>query len=285
MKPLTYTHVYVIESLKPGESKTGTMLYNDIIKRQMERNGKGNNCELIEVQSKTELVRALYKISTIAITDLANPVIHLEMHGHVDGIQLASGEMVTWAFLQVLLVQINGICGNNLLITMATCKGAYLFNTMQPDFRSPMWGFVGPFIDVNAQEILDSYTAFYEIFLTQNTYSKPEDFKDAIDALNRANATSASNFHFYKTEEIMFKTYENYRTYHLTPERIKERAEEILMDLKSHPEFSNYSDAEIKSLAAIIMLKEDKNLHKDFVHRFFMIDKFPEHAQYYDALK
>jgi hypothetical protein len=52
MKPFEFSHVYIIESLGPDERKTGTELFNDVIRKRMMQRGSENLCELIEINSK-----------------------------------------------------------------------------------------------------------------------------------------------------------------------------------------------------------------------------------------
>jgi hypothetical protein len=96
MKPLEYSNVFVIESLRTDDSKTGTDLFNDTIRPRMMQKGLENQCELMTVNSKADFFDALTKIYNQIIYSLVNPIIHLEMNGSKDGLQVTSGEVVTW---------------------------------------------------------------------------------------------------------------------------------------------------------------------------------------------
>lgn len=51
------------------------------------------------------------------------PFIHLSAHGSDDGIQLSSGEIVSWDTLREQLMPINQSLGGHLVLCMSACKG------------------------------------------------------------------------------------------------------------------------------------------------------------------
>lgn len=277
MKPLEFTHVFVIESLRPGDRETGTELYNDIIVRRRMQKGLEHQCKLFNVTSRMELFAGLEEIRQFTIQG-ANPIIHLEMHGDEDGLQVTNGENIAWNELAFFLTQINGICGNNLFVTMATCKGGYIFKVINPAFCTPFWGFIGPFEEVDEDEVLANYSAFYDSFLDE------ADFQKAEAALHAANHPTFSRFRLYSTARIFAKAYENYKTFHLIPERVEERLNEMVVACRPLPEFYNWSDEKIKKWGRTFIVDTEGLLKKDAMRKFFLLDKFPEHSRYYEEI-
>ena len=51
------------------------------------------------------------------------PMLHLSAHGASEGIQLSSGETISWPELRELLVPINESLGGDLLLCMSACEG------------------------------------------------------------------------------------------------------------------------------------------------------------------
>jgi len=51
------------------------------------------------------------------------PILHLSAHGGKEGIQLSSGEVLTWAKLKDLLIPINESFRGELLLCMSSCEG------------------------------------------------------------------------------------------------------------------------------------------------------------------
>ncbi len=278
MKPSNYTHIYVIESLRPNDLLTGTELFNDIILRRLSQKGMEANSALFNVTSKHEFFECMEKIQQAAIFELANPMVHLEMHGNENGLQVSSGENISWEELQYVLLQINGICGNNLFISMATCKGGYIHKAINPSLWTPFWGHVGPLEEVSGLEILANYTSFYNEFLQSG------DFNLAVEALNASNPTGFSRFRFHNTEFTFRKAYDNYEALYLTPEVLEHRLESMVQECRPLPEFNTWTDDRIKDFGRYLFVNQKDVLKKRLMRKFFMIDKFPEHLEYYPDL-
>lgn len=271
MKPLEFNKIYVIESLRAGETKTGQLLYNDTIKRRLEQKGMNNNCELITPTTKEEFLGALERIKTEVIHANVNPIIHLELHGSKDGLQLNNGEIIKWDELQFRLIELNGISECNLFVTLASCYGGYIYTVIRPNLRTPFWGFVGPFEIVYNDEILLNFTAFYDEFL------QSLDFNLAVDALNNANPDNKSKFRFQNTEYVFNVAYNNYEAKYLTPEVVAQRLEKGLIEAKKHPELSGWTDDAIKAMLRFYMVDSKDLLKENMMTNFFMWDLFPHH--------
>jgi len=278
MKPLEYSHVYVIESLRPNDAKTGTELFNDVIRRRMMQKGLEAQCALITVDSKLEFFNALETIKKAEVYQLANPIIHFEMHGDENGLQVSNNEIISWQEIQFFLLQLNGICRNNLFVSMATCKGGYIHKAINPSMWTPFWGFMGPFEEVIDAEILANYSPFYDEFLQSGS------FNDAVTALHAANPVGYSRFRFHNTEYMFQKAYKNYELFYLTPEMIEQRIGHFFAECRPRPEFNMWSDQMIRDYAQHLIVDEGGVLKKRLMRKFFMLDKFPEQEQYYNGL-
>lgn len=241
------------------------------------RKGIEGNARLLIVYDRIEFMRVMENIRQSLIYELAYPVIHFEMHGDENGLELTNGELISWDELRFHLLQLNGICQNNLLVTMATCKGGYIFKTIKLDAWTPFWGFVGPFEIVNTEEVMSNYTAFYDEFL------RTENLDQAVKALGEGNPGLIPVFRFMNTELVFEQAYRNYEESHLTPQRVEERANELLSILRAKAAFQGYSDEEIiKGLIKSSIVGENPNIRRNLMRRFFLLDVFPDHAQYYE---
>ena len=240
--------------------------------------GLENQCELISVNSKLEFLGALETIRRAEVMQLANPVIHLEMHGNENGLEINNSEIVSWQELQFFLLQLNGICGNNLFVTMATCKGGYIHKTINPSMWTPFWGFVGPFEEVTGAEILANYSPFYDEFLQSCN------FDDAVAALHAANPVGYSRFRFHNTEYTFQKAYKNYELLYLTPAMVEQRIGLFFAECRPRLEFDAWSDDMIREQARRLIEDEDGFMKKNLMRKFFMLDKFPEHEKYYAGI-
>jgi len=278
MKPFEFSHIFVIESLRLGDDETGTELFNDVIRPRMMQIGLENQCELIRVNSKQEFLDAIEHIRQLEIHHLANPIIHFEMHGDEDGLQLENDDYIDWPELQFYLLQLNGISGNNLFVSMATCFGGYIHKTINPGAWAPFWGFAGPFDEVFEDEVILNYSAFYNEFL------QSRDFNAAIDALNAANPGGHSPFRFLNTEFVFQRAYDRYELYHLTPERVDQRVEAMFAECRPMPAFNQWDDQMIRDFGRHLIVNEGENMKRAMMRKFFLVDKFPEHEQYYEGL-
>ncbi len=51
------------------------------------------------------------------------PIVHISSHGDVSGIQLSSGEVITWQELGELIGPINAALNGRLILSMSCCEG------------------------------------------------------------------------------------------------------------------------------------------------------------------
>lgn len=270
MKPLELNKIYVIESLRKEDTKTGQFLFNDTIKRRLEQKDLTNNCELITPTTKEEFITALEHITQDVIYNLVNPIIHLELHGSKDGLQLNNDDIILWNELQFRLIELNGISECNIFQTIASCYGGYIYTVIRPNLRTPFWGFVGPFEMVYNDEILLNFTSFYDEFLQSS------DFNLAVDALNNSNPDNKSKFRFQNTEYIFNVAYHNYEIKYLTPEVVEQRLNKGLIEAKEHQELQEWTDEAIKHMLRFFMVDSKDLLKENMMTNFFMWDLFPQ---------
>lgn len=270
MKELDFNKIYVIESLREKDTKTGQFLFNDIIKRRLQQKGLNDNCELLTPTSKETFFECLEHIRKETIFKLVNPIIHFELHGSKEGIQVSNNDIITWDEIQFRLTELNFITKCNLFITMATCYGGYIYSVIKPNLRSPFWGFVGPFETVYGDDVLENYSAFYDEFI------QSLDFNKAVKALNNSNLNGKSRFKFYNTEYAFNVAYESYEKKYLTEEVVEKRLNAGLLVAKKHDELKNWSDDAIKKSLKFLMVDSKDLLKENMMTNFFMWDIFPE---------
>src|ERR1022692_828802 len=112
--------VHIIESLRPCDLRTGDRLHAEIGPLA------GALTPAITVQFWREATRASFldRLQMVAAAigqDGRAPVVHIEAHGDFDGIQLTSGECITWSDLKGPLTRINVACRLNLLVLAGAC--------------------------------------------------------------------------------------------------------------------------------------------------------------------
>ncbi|QIL42387.1 hypothetical protein G7074_25870 [Pedobacter sp. HDW13] len=175
-----FNFIYVIESLGAGEVKTGTNIYNDVLRYKVKLH-EGFGTQLLPVANKVEFIAALNEICERTGPLSHRPYLHLEIHGNRAGLGINNGELITWDELYSLLVRINEKLQNQLFLSLATCYGAYLFNAISPFNRSPFFGFVGNVQKIPSGEIEYAFSEYFSALLEKL------DLDEALLALNAAN--------------------------------------------------------------------------------------------------
>jgi len=88
--------IYIIESLPQGDLKTGTELYDNCV-YPLGNLKKGLYTRLIQPFSKSDFIAELTLIIYECKNNNRRPILHIESHGCIDGIETASGELIAVA--------------------------------------------------------------------------------------------------------------------------------------------------------------------------------------------
>ena len=110
------------------------------------------------------------------------PILHLSAHGGKEGIQLSSGDVVTWSQLRELLIPINESFQGALLLCMSACEsyGASRMAMEIGDAPHPYVAMIGNFGMPTWSDTAISYLTFYH--LVAKGFSIP----DAVNAMKIA---------------------------------------------------------------------------------------------------
>lgn len=188
-----YDSVIVIQSLLPNEPETGKELFNDIIRRRCERNG--TRAHYISIQTKNEFFQELYAIKAQVLAGTVSPILHMEIHGGRKGLELGNGEVVLWEELAGIFREMNRALKNGLIISLATCQGAYMYKLTDIQQTAPYWGFIGPKDIIRNENFTRDFSGFYDLLLETHDLGK------ALDALNINNETY---LYAFLTAEMIF---------------------------------------------------------------------------------
>lgn len=193
--------IVIVQSLKDGDLKTGEMLYNNL-STSLPIKYPDTSVKFYDVKNKKELVEAFYRLYN-DITDGELITLQIEAHGCEDGVDLSSGELVTWKQFYGLIRPINEKMLNLLLVCMSMCYGAAMLTLIEPEKRAPYRAFIGTGSTIKAGVLLDGYSAFYESYHhLLDSFAAYEEMKKAtIDP-----DTGISPFWFMPSEEVFQKT-------------------------------------------------------------------------------
>ncbi len=192
-----FSKIIVIQSLPDDERQTGTEIHDDIIRRRawFDPNLK---TELIDISSKSEFHELLEKIKYDARRKVVLPYIHFETHGTKDGIVLKSNEGIQFKEFLPTIREINCLTKNNLFISVGACWGGRIQFETDISKPCPFRGFIGPMDRIYPEDMLISFTAFFDELLVSN------DFEKAIKRLNLYN-NSEVKFHHWNSESFFEK--------------------------------------------------------------------------------
>lgn len=168
--------IVVVQSLKGNDKKTGEELYKDII-RYKPVLCKDVHVDFYSVSNRVEFEKVLANIEK-DIPANHTLTLHLEAHGCIDGVELASLELLGWKDLFSLIRPLNIKIHNLLMMIMSVCNGAAISSFIEPTKRCPFRAFVG-FENVMCEnDLLKAYTAFYE------SYNNMLDIAEALFRVN-----------------------------------------------------------------------------------------------------
>lgn len=129
--------IYIIQSLHPGEIKTGFNLHEELNQLKHEGNCEDFIYSFIDVESKNDFTGIFREIEQETIDNNYVPIIQIECHGNIDGLSLTSNEECTWGELFSLLRPINIACYNMLLVNLSCCNGDAIIRNIEPTERAP----------------------------------------------------------------------------------------------------------------------------------------------------
>jgi len=272
----SFNKIFVIESLREEDTKTGRDLYYKYLKLKVEQIGE-LEAELVTPKTKQEFIDFLERVSTeVQTTDLL-PMLHFEIHGSPEGLELGSGEFIRWMDMYAILVGINTHIGNNLLITLAVCKGNYLARIVNPTKRAPVLGLIGIWKKGWGYDMAVSFREFYDELLSSFDDDKASfDGDKAVEKLNEANPDKRYKYIFYSCQRIFRMASKEYFAKNFTPESLKERTENRFERVKELPRYKGMAPRAIKRRYKKELLKGRRPMFEKHKKTFFMYDIYPD---------
>jgi hypothetical protein len=259
-----FNKIYIIESLPQMHS--GQRLEDTIFWKGLALDGPV--CELSQPQRSVELLSVLDKIKRETDEGIY-PIIHIEAHGSKEGLKIASDEFIAWEVFRERLAMINVACRNNLLVTMAACEGAYLFQVVKPTERAPFCGLIGPKKKIPAGELESDYSAFYSELL------ESLDGNRAIEKLN-TNSPESHRYLFFGCNYLFVLAYGRYHSRQCTGAGLRKRTERLVSDARAKGLMHKLSLKEIRRLVKKHLRDMQEEYFEKYKDHFLMIDIYPD---------
>lgn len=256
------TKIFVIESLQEGDKKTGTNLYNDLIRYQFPFDSMH-----YKVMDSGDWYGAIEDIkSKVKPDDVV--FIHVEAHGNGKGtaIILTNGEELSFRKIGDDFICINRIIGCNLYVTLAVCHGLFLLMDSMSLEKMPFCGLIGSLQAISESDLEIRYYEFYR------SYSEFQDIELAMEELKKSNPSIPSSYIFLKPETIFFQTWKEY--YEVTSDEEWQKKRSYIVAKRHHLNRE-------QRRAFLRKFKNEKELYakrvfKQKAEEFFMLKDFPE---------
>lgn len=116
--------------------------------------------------NKDELKRSILNMQSVFIRGGHKPLLHLEMHGNVQGgIIGATGDLVRWEDLVGWLRNINIAMNNNLVVLLGACFGFGAATAIDFQKQSPFYVLLSPTSEIQAGVVQDRVPRFYRTLI------------------------------------------------------------------------------------------------------------------------
>jgi hypothetical protein len=259
-----FSRIYIIESLRPDDRRTGTELYEDTLLPATWRHS-WLSIRRLQPGNRTDFLRCLDQVATECRSDNAGPLLHFETHGSEAGLELTSGESVSWSELWRPLAVLNAMCKLNLFVVVSACHGASVFKTIKPTEPAPFWGLLGPRQAVGPDDLIQGFRTFYKTLLNG------PGGREALFALNAHREPKEWPFVFSEVHFIFRTICEYYLKEQAIPEVEATRVEALVQQAIARDHLPRELIPQVRSFFATGVANHRGAL-EGFRRRFFMID-------------
>jgi len=253
--------IVIIESLPENEKKTGYDLHSTIIQyKTFEFPDLAS--DFYDVNNKIDFFWLLNELARKAVEENYFFVLHMEMHGFNDGIELKNGEEVTWGEMIPYFQEINIHYQNYLLIVLGICEGASIIKYTNPAERAPFRALISSEKKIYDKDFIPGFEEFYKHFFFEF---------DAVEALEKYNSviTDSKDKLLFVSAEYLFDQITDIKRPTADKQKLRQIYSERLFwdfpDLKHFPKeyTEKYIDNEIEKAFGEVRTKKDYFLMKD----------------------
>lgn len=266
-----FNKIWVIESLRTGDIKTGYNLVHDHLSYLSSAKNKVE-VEYREARTKFEFIQILEEIERDTRENKNFPIIHIECHGSPAGLSCANNEFIEWEELRAILININKASRLNLIVVMAACNGAHLIKVATKLDIAPFWAVIGPDQEVTFDSVEVNFKAFYTEYFDGLSGGK------AVYALNQGSTVTNRKYHFFSSLGLFVKAFRAYYNGSCVGKGRKKREEELLTEALQNPAIN----AKGVPWARKTLKEQIRNVecqYNRYLNKFFMMDLFSENKE------
>jgi len=255
--------IVILESLPDHEEKTAYELHSTIIQYKTYELPDLTS-EFYEIKDRADLFWLLKELVRKTVEDDFLFVLHMEMHGFDNGIELKNGEEVTWGEMIPYFQEINVHFHNHLLIVLGICEGAGIIQYINPLERAPFNALISSEKKILLMHLIPGFEEFYKHFFFEF---------DAVEALEKYNAqVSDVNAHLiFVSAAYCFDQISDIERKTADKQKLKEIFLRRLLwkkpDLQNFPNdlLDKYINKEITKVFTNLKLKKNYFLMKDLL--------------------
>jgi len=264
MKSAKFSKVVIIQSL--NDVLTGNRLQDDLSILTVFTQGIVTS-ELINIKTKEQFLHSLSQIKQDVQDSKYLPIIHIEAHGNEDksGLILADGA-ISWQEMKRPLSEINMATRLNLLVCISACYGGSFASALNTADRAPCWALVGPKEGMYPNDLLRSFTGFYEEIL------KSGNGGNSIRRLNDGLTGNSAKYYFTTAEQFFEIVWTGYLRGLCSNDELNKRANKIVRELRRTKSVNIPSRNEIKNN----LIRSNPECFDKYREHFFMMDLFDE---------
>ncbi len=266
-----FNKIWIVESLSPGDLKTGENLYKDRVEPTCFQLNEVES-KFCRLESKEDFMSLLKKIQKDTKEYGKFPIIHIECHGSEQGLTMANNDQISWKELRDPLIQINMASKLNLLVVLAACNGANLIKTVSQLDRAPFFALIGPTKDVTTGSIEKNFDAFYKEFLSSYDGDK------AIATLNNGKSLQDREYHFFPVMSLFVEGFKKYYQENCVGKALQSRVENLLSKAMSDPLIRKKGITFIRRNIKQ-GLKDVEHAYNNYLNKFFMTDIYEENKE------
>lgn len=154
--------IFVLESLKQNDPKTGKLIHNYLDSKSVQN-------EYHVFKSKIELLDILNVIKIGSASENLQPFVHFLCHGNEDGIGAIkpdeSVELITWGEISQAFREIYLASRQKSIICMSSCHGFNVIKLVSKCEPCPYEYVCGSFEKISFSDSYNAYTKFYSLIL------------------------------------------------------------------------------------------------------------------------
>lgn len=261
--------VVIVDSIPDGHLNTARSL-RERLRDIASETGPTPGIAYSRVESRADLQSVVTDLQRRVRSDGMKPVLHLEAHGWDGGIQLASGERISWVDLKAFVTPLNVATRLNLLLVLASCEGATFAKAIRLTERAPLWGLIGPTRPISAARIEVDFHAFYDaVYHGRST-------KEMLEALTRDAPTGL--YHLTSAEDFFLAAWAGYKDDYCSPVELTRRAE----GMRERAKAEGYP-VQALEVYRNLLITEEPRLFDNYREIYFMLDLYEENATRFDV--